>query len=181
MVPKSMPEVEANETNNNGHAVSAKGHKVVINLGSGAVVKGYVACGADPDPTALFENTEVREIQVQLLETDEWASIPISEVKAIFFVKSFRGDSKRKALRFYTNGPDMGQIWAEIRFNDNEVLEGKVDNTVRHLVGDGFLVHPTDSGGNNVLMYVNKKAVQSYRVLGVRANRKAADRGQSTR
>jgi hypothetical protein len=174
-MPNSAPVLEMDSSNGNAHSGSLKEHKVVINLGSGKVIKGYVACTKGPDPAAIFDDCEVTALEVRLLETDQRMTIPISEVKAIFFVKSFRGDAKRKTLRFYTNGPDLGRIWAEIRFNDSEVLEGKIDNTVRHLVGDGFLVHPTDSGGNNLLMYVNKKAVRGYRVLGVRAHSKADD------
>jgi hypothetical protein len=159
----------------NGHGASLKEHKIVVHLRTGSVFKGHISCGADPDPAAMFEDAEVSGIDIRLLETAEWVHIPIDEVKAIFFVKSFRGDSKRKTLRFYTNGPDLGPIWAEIRFQDNEVLEGKIDNTARHLAGNGLVVHPTDADGNNLLVYVNKKAVRGYRVLGIRTHHEAHD------
>lgn len=169
------PPVEAGPLKQGEVSNGLKERKVVVHLGSGSVLKGVIACPNDHDPEALFENEEIVEIEMRLLEAEEWMRIPIDDVKAIFFVKSFRGDAKRKALRFYSNGPDLGPIWAEIRFHDNEVLEGKIDNTARHLVGKGFVMHPTDSGGNNLMVYVNKKAVRGYRVLGVRANREQRD------
>ncbi len=171
-MPQSVPMLEMRSSRNDEQSQSLTEHKVVINLSSGNLLKGYLACTNGLGPEAIFGNSDVDAVVVRLLDSDNCVIIPISDVKAIFFVKSFRGDAKRKTLRFYSNGPDPGPIWAEIRFNDSEILEGKVDNSVQHLMGDGLLVYPTDSGGNNVLMYVNKKAVRSYRVLGVRSHRK---------
>lgn len=152
---------------------SAESHtaepKVVIHLHSGSLLKGVIAVRGSSDPSELFADENHPEVDVRLLESKEWVHIPIQEVKAIFFVKSYRGDAEREALHFYSQGPELGPIWAEVRFDDGEVIEGKIENTARHLVGDGFVIRPTDAGGNNLFVYVNKAAVQSYRVLGVRA------------
>ena len=171
--PLVCPEIA--ESKAEQHNDGVKEHKVVIHLGCGDVLKGSITCNGSPDPSAIFENEDVSEIEVKLLKSEEWLRIPIEEVKAVFFVKSFRGDSKRKTLRFYSNGPELGPVWAEVRFQDNEVLEGKIENSARHLMGNGFVMRPTDSGGNNLLVYVNKKAMSGYRVLGVRANRERAE------
>jgi hypothetical protein len=71
------------------------------------------------------------------------------------------------------NGPSVGPIWAEIRFKDNEIIEAMIDNSAKHLSGDGFWFHPSDAGSNNLLVYVNKSAIANYRVLGIQAHFKS--------
>lgn len=150
-----------------------KERKVVVKLRSGEVVKGYLILPG-VDGTDLFSdsNRNVKAaITVRLLSSNAYMEIALSDVKAVFFVKSFRGDPKRKSLRFYTNGPAVGTIWAEIRFTDSEIIEAIIENSVQHLMGDGLLLHPSDADCNNVLIYINKSAIANYRVLGVRAHR----------
>jgi hypothetical protein len=152
----------------------AEERKVVVKLRSGEVVKGYVTVPgvhvADPfcDP-----EQNCKAVTVRLLHSSAPMEIPLIDVKAVFFVKSFRGDPKRKGLRFYSNGPAVGTIWAEIRFTDDEVIEATIENSVQHLMGGGFWFHPSDGESNNVLIYVNKSAIATYRVLGVRAHRES--------
>lgn len=151
--------------------------KVVIHVCSGEVIKGYVDASEDVDPVTLFEDSQdvsFQVITVRTVGTKTALEIPLGNIKAVFFVKSFRGEPSRKDLRFYSNGPEVGKIWAEIRFKDNEVLEGLIENSVSHLVGDGFVVRPTDIGSNNLLVYISKAAVDSFRVLGVRASKEFA-------
>ncbi len=147
--------------------------KVVVKLRSGEVVKGYTTSPGS-DAASLFNDSSQNSgnaIRVRLVNSNAPIRIALSDVKAVFFVKSFRGDPKRKNLRFYTNGPAVGAIWAEIRFIDNEVIEATIENSVQHLMDDGLLLRPSDADSNNVLIYVNKSAITSYRVLGVRAHR----------
>ena len=60
---------------------------------------------------------------------------------------------------------------AEVLFNDNEVIEGTIDNSVRHTLDHGTLLSPSDPNSNNLLVYANKAAVTNYKVLGVREYR----------
>jgi hypothetical protein len=149
--------------------------KVVVKLCSGEVMKGYaIAPGVGvADPFYDLKQNSKAALTVRLLDSNASEEIPLIDVKAVFFVRSFRGDPKRKGLRFYTNGPAVGTIWAEIRFTDNEVIEATIENSIHHLMGDGFLFHPSDGASNNELIYVNKAAIASYRVLGVRAHRES--------
>lgn len=151
-----------------------KERKVVVKLRSGEVLKGYYiqtdVIGAQDLFDASNQNSKL-PITVRLLDSNALMQVALSDVKAVFFVKSFRGDPKRKGLRFYTNGPAVGTIWAEIRFTDNEIIEATIENSVQHLMGDGFLLHPSDADSNNILIYVSKSAIATYRVLGVRGHR----------
>jgi hypothetical protein len=149
--------------------------KVVVKLRSGEVVKGYATVPEVDAADPFYDSNQncKAALTVRLLHSNDPMGIPLIDVKAVFFVKSFRGDPKRKCLRFYSNGPAVGTIWAEIRFTDNEVIEATIENSVQHLMGDGFWFRPSDGESNNVLIYVNKSAIASYRVLGVRAHRES--------
>jgi hypothetical protein len=149
-------------------------HKVVIHLDGGKVIKGYI----DFDGSNTIEYFKASDldasgaISVRSLDIKEpTLAIRLRDIKAIFVVKSFRGDQKRRGVRFYSNGPAVGSIWAEIQFKDNEIIEGLIENSVQHLLGDGFLLNPSDPGSNNLCIYVNKAAIANYRVLGVKALR----------
>jgi hypothetical protein len=149
-------------------------HKVVIRLGSGEVIKGYFTVHVEASLEAILDNSissDSQSIMVKTAQTNESISVAWSEVKSIFFVKSFRGDPTRKGLRFYAKGPAVGEILAEIRFNDNEVIEGTIDNSAKHIVGVGVLLYPSDPNSNNLMVYANKSAIANYRVLGVRGYR----------
>ena len=163
---------EGVEQNHPGSLVMEE-RKVVVKLRSGEVVKGYlIVSGADAaDPFHDSNQNHTGALTVRLLNSNASVQIALVDVKAMFFVRSFRGDPKRKDLRFYSNGPAVGTIWAEIRFTDNEVIEATIENSIQHLMGEGLLVHPSDGESNNVLIYVNKSAIATYRVLGVRAPR----------
>jgi len=147
--------------------------KIIINCGSGEVVKGYIELNGDIDSATFLDAIRGSPgvLPVRTLGTKALIEIQLSQIKSAYFVKSFRGNPERKDLRFYSNGPAVGSIWVEIRFKDNEVLEGLIENSAQHLIGDGFFLRPSDLGGNNLAVYVNKAAIASYRVLGVRAHR----------
>jgi hypothetical protein len=152
---------------------SKEEHKVVLHLKTCEVIKGNIDHGKD-DLAAFFTSISgdaLGAIPVRIQGAKEPKPIEVREVKAIFVVKSFRGDAKRNGLRFYSHGPAVGSIWVEIQFKDNEIVEGLVENSLQHLMGNGFLLRPSDPGSNNIYIYVNKVAIASYRVLGVRALR----------
>lgn len=169
----NLPDEHANEISN-GSSSSIHEHKVVIKCGSGEVVKGYVECGAGADLAVLVERCcqdADGAITLTTLGDKVDKSILLRDVKAAFFVKSFRGDASRKAIRFYTNGPAVGSIWAEVRFKDDEVIEGWIENSVKYLADEGFFLKPSDFASNNLLVYINKSAISSFRVLGIRGSK----------
>ena len=152
---------------------SKEEQKVVIHLETSEVIKGYIDHEKD-DLAAFFAGIDgdgLGVIPVRIPGAKEPTPIEVREIKAIFVVRSFRGDAKRNGLRFYSHGPAVGSIWVEIQFKDNEIVEGLVENSLHHLMGNGFFLRPSDPGSNNIYIYVNKVAIANYRVLGVRALR----------
>jgi hypothetical protein len=151
---------------------SPRRFKAVVNYLSGDVLKGYLETTRDLDLAALFLQPAGPDpvFSVKVLGTDNPREVPLRDIKSLYVVKSLKGDSTRRDLHFYSNGPDLGSVWVEVRFTDNEVVEGLVENSVEHLLGEGFLLRPSDPGTNNLAIYVNKAAIASYRALGVRGN-----------
>jgi len=80
--------------------------------------------------------------------------IRCKQLKAVFFVKSFEGDAKRKDVRGFIAAPAetaQGKKIA-VRFKDGELLCGySLSYTPDR---DGFFVFPADAGGNNLRVYV---------------------------
>jgi hypothetical protein len=103
-----------------------------------AAAKGYVHVWADPNGLEASRTT-----------------VPMSLLKAIFFVHDLEGDPARRP------GEDTSTEHGrriEVTFEDGEVLAG---TTLSYSAdGRGFFVTPLDSGGNNVRIFVAPGAVR---------------------
>ena len=146
-------------------------HKAVITRKDSSVIKGYL-CSDEPCTLAAFSNGNPLNLHEHLhlkFQTHEGVPVdlPWNDIKAVFFVLDFQGSAEREPVLFYTRGPEVGDIWVEVTFHDGEVVEGYVSNSLNHLTSDGFFLRPTDPGGNNLLVYVNKASLKGFRVLGV--------------
>lgn len=149
-------------------------HRIVVNLRDGTVVKGYLETAVPTDLASLLQNPTRGFPTRLILQSDNGQGnheIDVTTAKAIFFVKSFQGDKEKHPVRFYANGPAVHGIWVEVRFNDGEVVEGVIHNSIHHLVEEGFLMSPSDPDSNNEVIYVLKSSISNYRVLGVRTVR----------
>ncbi len=138
------------------------------------MVKGFFETTVPTDLASLLENPSRKfpvHLKLQCENGHKDQEIDLRTAKAVFFVKSFEGDKKKHAVRFYANGPSVHGIWVEVRFHDGEVVEGVIHNSLHHLVEDGFLLSPSDPDSNNEVIYVLKSSIQNYRVLGVRTVR----------
>jgi hypothetical protein len=144
--------------------------KIVIQFGTG-MLKGYLDTPAwntieellDHAPHASPESFRIRR-----LESDVVEEIQLKDVKAVFYVNSFEGDSTHNNLNFHTRAPIVHGIWMRLQFQDGEVMEGIVYNSMHYLVDPGFFLLPTDPESNNKLVYVLKSWIVDHRVLGVR-------------
>ncbi len=143
-----------------------------MNMQDGSVLKGYLETHAPTDLESLLADpyrSFPNKLNLQPANgSGKELTIDVTKAKAVFFVKSFDGNKTRHPVRFYANGPAIHGIWAEIRFKDGEVVEGIIQNSIHHLLEDGFLLSPSDPESNNEVIYVMKDAIANYRVLGVR-------------
>jgi len=83
-------------------------------------------------------------LHLRKVDDDTIQEVPVSEVKAVFFVKSFEGQGSRNDLKFFSNAPMVHGVWVQLQFKDGEIMEGIILNGMHHLTEPGFFVHPTD-------------------------------------
>jgi hypothetical protein len=107
-------------------------------------------------------------IRLQLLDTERVEEVPTKNAKAVFFVKTFDGDLRHRALHFHEHAPIVPGLWVRVYFYDGEMIEGLISNTRDFVLEDGFFLRPTDPNGNNKLVYVLKGGLKDFHVLGMR-------------
>ena len=87
--------------------------KVVARFNDGRIVRGYTK-DFDPSKAHLHVSSDPRD--------GESTIIPLSELKALFFVRDFAGDPTRVDDTFFTETPNGDRM--EVTFWDNEVMLG---------------------------------------------------------
>jgi hypothetical protein len=147
-----------------------KSEKVVVQFGH-RTLKGYLESPVWNTIEELLSNaphSSPETFRIRNLETGIVEEISVKDVKAVFYVESFDGNSDHSQLNFHTRAPIVHGIWMRCQFLDGEVMEGIVYNSIRYLVDPGFFLLPTDPGSNNKLVYVLKSWLVDHRVLGLR-------------
>ncbi len=145
-------------------------YKVVIRFEDHAV-RGFALASELGTIEQLLRNDPqhpLDTIRLTLVEGGEIREIPTAGAKAIFFVMTFDGDLRHRALHFHEHAPVMQGLWIRVRFHDGEAVEGIISNTHDHVLGPGFFMTPTDPNGNNKLIYVLKSRLKDFSVLGLR-------------
>ncbi|WP_213803901.1 hypothetical protein [Granulicella sp. dw_53] len=115
------------------------------------------------EPTSSFES-----IRLKLVDSNISEEVSTKNAKAVFFVKTFDGDLRHRALHFHENAPIVQGLWVRIAFHDGETIEGIISNTRDYVLEQGFFMMPTDPNGNNRLIYVLKDRLKDFNVLGMR-------------
>jgi len=119
-------------------------NKVVARYLDGRVLKGVTR---DFSPNRISFHVEVHG-------TREIVELRCRHLKALFFVRSFGGDSSRQDLRGFVEGPAetaQGRKIA-VRFRDDEFICGYTLSWSPDR--DGFFLFPSDAGSNNQRIYV---------------------------
>ena len=144
--------------------------KVVIRL-ENEVIKGFVEQKAGDTLDALLSNltaTPSAVMRIRRLGESTIEEIPVEKAKAVFYVKEFDGNPSHNDIQFYRSGPIFHGVWMRLEFNDGEIMEGLVLNTMDFLVQPGFFLRPSDPRNNNRLVYVTKNWLKDCRILGLR-------------
>ena len=115
------------------------------------------------EPAASLES-----IRLKLVEGGVTQDVLTKNAKAVFFVKTFDGDTNHRALHFHENAPIVQGLWVRIAFHDGETIEGIISNSRDFVLEHGFFMMPTDPNGNNRLIYVLKDRLKDFNVLGMR-------------
>ncbi len=138
--------------------------KVVVRFNSGKVLKGYVRDFRADSSVAILEE----------VGTNIEHKIPIIELKAIFFVKTFEGDSEYRERKAYGIREGRGRK-VYIRFNDGESLVSFLESEVPWEKGfflsksddkaKGFFLIPVDSESNNIKVFVVGSSIKDITIM----------------
>ena len=147
--------------------------KVVAHVRGGKLVKGILRHldGEDIEDIVrhdLFKHGP--EVPIHACDSSEQVNLGLDSLKALFFVKSFEGSPDYSEVKFFHSNPAVEGLWVQVKFHDGEVIEGILHNSVRHVLDAGFFLKPPDPLSNNKLIYVLKKSLEDFRVLGVRSH-----------
>jgi hypothetical protein len=124
---------------------------VVVRTRDGGTVKGFTHDFAPTKNTFHVADPE---------DESKLSKVFFSDLKAIFYVKSFEGDPGRPSPKHPTRKDlaDVRGLKLEITFHDGEVLFATTNG---YSPGRrGFFVLPLDSNTNNERIFVNAGAVK---------------------
>ena len=127
---------------------------MVVRYADGRVLKGYV----DFDP----EHPCLRLVPLGEPEA-EGVEIPLAELKAVFFVRSFDGDPGHDESKdlYQARPPDTRKV--SVRFRDGEELVGHTRQLDRYR--SGLFFTPLDPGSNNLRVFAVFDALWGVRRL----------------
>jgi hypothetical protein len=123
-------------------------NKVVARFKDGRIVRGTTLSVDPARPTFHVRTQEGKSLEVQL-----------SDLKAVFFVRSLEGDSKHNEDR----SPDpedprhRGSILISMAFADGEVMVGLMN--AYPPTKPYFFVVPVDKKSNNIRILINRAAL----------------------
>lgn len=144
---------------------------MVAHVLGGKLIKGYLKTDEPHDlDHALRQHFTDNGSRVPIVphESESPLAINLDSLKALFFVRTFEGRHDYQEIKFFESHPTVEGLWVQVRFADGEVTEGILQNSLRFLVEPGFLLKPPDPMSNNEYVYVLKKSLGDFRILGVR-------------
>jgi hypothetical protein len=126
--------------------------KVIARFNDGRLVYGYTN-DFHPSKNQLHLSPNPRQ--------GDSTYIPLSQLKALFFVREFMGDPTRVDSKDFLEAPQGRKV--EVTFRDREVMVG---STLGYRgEGNGFFIHPADPGSNNLRVFVTAVGAQRVRFL----------------
>ena len=127
--------------------------KVVGRYLDGKRVKGF--------SQDFFPNKDRFHVYPAAKPSGEAVEVLIKELKAIFFVKDFAGNSLYNERKKYIEGEKPSGRKVEVTFKDGEVLVG---STLGYDPSrSGFFVFPADPKCNNIRVFAVSTAVKKVR------------------
>jgi hypothetical protein len=93
--------------------------------------------------------------------------IPVSDTKAVCFVRDFEAGEGWRAHRVFHTRPKTPGIWVRLLFRDGDSMEGMIQNNLMLMDPGGFEIIPPDPTFQNQRIVVPRAALREAQVLGV--------------
>lgn len=128
--------------------------KVVVHYLNGEVIKGFTQ---DFSPSKISFH-----VYPTFNPTGDAINVLMKDLKAVFFVRDFIGDSQYNERKHYINGENIPGRKLELIFSDDELLFGSTlgyDPNRR-----GFFLFPADPKSNNIRVYSVASALKKIHI-----------------
>ncbi|MEW6054842.1 MAG: hypothetical protein AB1552_13850 [Nitrospirota bacterium] len=129
--------------------------KVIVRFADGRILRGYLEKFVATDETVSIDD-----------DSSGRQSISLSDLKAIFYVKTFEGDKAYSDRKSFVHATARGKK-VFVRFFDGESMMGHIEGDVPWEKGffleqkkGGFFLIPVDNQSNNIKVFVVASAVQ---------------------
>jgi len=129
--------------------------KVVVRYRDGRIIKGFTR--------NFFPNKDLFHVSPPDDPYGEGKRVQMRELKAVFFVRDFNGNSEYRERRKYKAEDNPFGHRVEVTFSDGEVQAGATMSY--SLDRMGFFITPADPGSNNRQIYAISTSVESVRRL----------------
>lgn len=130
--------------------------KVVVHRLDGESRAGYL------DPAGLGKSEFIDLLTVE----GEHRSVPVNEVKGVYFVRDFDAPFELDR-KFFLSRPRQEGLWVRLLFVDGDRMDGLVPNDLLGLLERGIHVTPPNRHGNSLRLFIPHPALREFRVLGV--------------
>jgi hypothetical protein len=130
--------------------------KVVVRYTDGRIIKGYTQDFLPTNPSF-----HVRPLGTA--SSMDAVDISVADLKAVFFVRDFSGDSNYQERKGFLEGARIIGKVLEVTFKDGEVIVGS--SLSYDPERPGFFISPADPRGNNLGIFVVSQAVSKVRYL----------------
>ena len=130
--------------------------KVVIELLDRKAIRGFL------NPSRLAQS----QLLDLLTPEGEHQEIPLSTVRAIYFVRDLKEDFE-PARKSFLSRPKLDGLWVKLRFQDGQTLEGVIPNDLLAFLDHGLHLTTPDFNSNTDRIYVPRSALTELTVLGV--------------
>ena len=142
-----------------------EGQKAVLRFLDGTVLKGYLEGFAE----------DASEITLRTCNSESLHKVSADRLKAVFFVKTFEGDSQYCEKKSYGIRKPRGRR-TFVKFNDGEDMVGFLEGEVPWEKGffltkkkpqnlKGFYLLPADGSSNNNRVFVFTSAIRDVTVV----------------
>jgi hypothetical protein len=137
----------------------------VLHLRAGKLLKGLL--------TGFTPTAKTVRLQLEAEPAKAPIEVKISDLKAIYYVRSLSGNKQYKKKRYFGSIEIKGKR-IMVRFKDGEILCGFIEGDLPWKDGfltstdpnlKGFFINPADPDGNNTKVFVVTTAVEDVRRL----------------
>jgi hypothetical protein len=142
-------------------------HNVVVNLKNSKVLHGYYRTDdASVEPAAVPTDLPT-SMTIEPENGGSAVTFRLEDAKAVFFVHTFTGSPSQQDVRFFDSLSIHPFLWVRIKFEDGEIMEGRISNDIDFLTRNAFQLFPVDELTNNRSLFVPKTSLNTFQIIGL--------------